>query len=129
MNTRSKVLRVVIADDSSVIRCRLARALARLDGIAVACESDSVDSTLAAVRTERPDALVLDIQMPGGCGIDILETVKKEHSACTVIMLTNFALPPLKKRCMELGADYFFDKTTEFEKVSAVLKQLSASLV
>jgi DNA-binding NarL/FixJ family response regulator len=124
-----KIIRVVIADDSCVIRCRLAKTISRLRGIIVARESDDVETTLEAIRTVRPNVVVLDIQMPGGSGIDVLEQIKKEQCDCVVIMLTNFALPPLKKKCLELGADYFFDKTTEFEKVSEVLKQLSASLV
>jgi len=67
--------------------------------------------------------------MPGGSGIDVLEQIKKESGDIVVIMLTNHPLAPLRKRCMELGADYFFDKSTEFDKVSDVLKQLSASSV
>lgn len=124
-----KVLRVVIADDSNVIRCRLARKISRLRGVIVARESDDVSTTLDAVRSANPNAVVLDIQMPGGSGIDVLAEIKKERPDCIVIMLTNHALPPLKKKCLELGADYFFDKTTEFEKVSDVLKQLSLSSV
>jgi DNA-binding NarL/FixJ family response regulator len=124
-----KVLRVVIADDSSVIRCRLAQKISRLRGIIVARESDSVETTLEAIRSERPNVVVLDIQMPGGSGIDVLAEIKKEQCDCTVIMLTNYPLPPLRKKCLELGADYFFDKSTEFEKVSEVLKQLSSSFV
>ncbi len=124
-----KVIRVVIADDSSVIRCRLAQKISKLRGIIVARESDDVESTLEAIRSVRPNVVILDIQMPGGSGIDVLGRMKKEHSDIVVIMLTNYPLSPLKKKCLELGADYFFDKSTEFDKVSEVLKQLSASPV
>jgi len=126
---QEKAVRVVIADDSCVIRCRLARKLSKLPGIVVARESDDVQSTLEAIRSVRPAVVILDIQMPGGSGIDVLERVKKEHGDIVVIMLTNYPLAPLRKRCMELGADYFFDKSSEFDKVSDVLKQLSASSV
>lgn len=124
-----KIIRVVIADDSCVIRCRLSRKISKLRGIIVASESDDVQSTLEAVRSVRPNVVILDVQMPGGSGLDVLEQLKKEHDDIVVIMLTNYALSALKKRCLELGADYFFDKSTEFEKVSEVLKQLSAPSV
>jgi DNA-binding NarL/FixJ family response regulator len=124
-----KVIRVVIADDSCVIRCRLAQKISKLRGIIVARESDDVASTLEAIHAVQPNVVILDIQMPGGSGIDVLKQMKKDQSDVTVIVLTNYPLAPLKKKCLELGADYFFDKTTEFEKVSEVLKQLSASSV
>jgi DNA-binding NarL/FixJ family response regulator len=124
-----KVVRVVIADDSCIIRCRLARKISKLRGIIVARETDDVNSTLEAIRAVHPNVVILDIQMPGGSGIDVLAQMKKEHADIIVIMLTNYALSPLKKKCLELGADYFFDKSTEFDKVSEVLKQLSAASV
>lgn len=123
------IVRVVIADDSCVIRCRLAQKISKLRGIIVARESDDVQSTLEAIRSVHPNVVILDVQMPGGSGIDVLEQMKKEPSDIVVIMLTNFPLSPLKKKCLELGADYFFDKSTEFDKVSDVLKQLSARSV
>jgi len=128
-NNKVNVIRVVIADDSCVIRCRLAQKISKLRGIIVARESDDVASTIEAIHAERPNVVILDIQMPGGSGIDVLKQMKEEQSDVIVIMLTNYPLTPLKKKCLELGADYFFDKTTEFEKVSEVLKQLSASSV
>ena len=52
----------------------------------------------------------------------VLETIKKEDQAPMVIMLTNFSNEPYRRRCFQLGADYFFDKSNEFEKVIQVLR-------
>jgi len=52
----------------------------------------------------------------------VLETIKREQPALKVIMLTNFAQEQYRQRCLQLGADHFFDKTTEFEKVLKVLR-------
>jgi DNA-binding NarL/FixJ family response regulator len=128
-NDNLKVIRVVIADDSCVIRCRLAQKISKLRGIIVARESDDVASTIEAIHAVHPNVVILDIQMPGGSGIDVLKQMKEEQNDVIIIVLTNYPLSPLRKKCFELGADYFFDKTTEFEKVSEVLKQLSASFV
>jgi DNA-binding NarL/FixJ family response regulator len=63
---------------------------------------------------------VLDISMPGGSGVHVLETIKREQPALKVIMLTNFGHEQYRQKCLQLGADHFFDKTTEFEKVLEV---------
>ena len=70
------------------------------------------------------DVVILDIRMPGGNGLDVLRRVKLEHNAPNVIVLTNYSLQEYKEAAMKLGADYFFDKSTEFEKVRMVLNEL-----
>ena len=70
------------------------------------------------------DVVILDIRMPGGNGLDVLRRMKLEKNAPKVIVLTNYSLPEYKEAAMKLGADYFFDKSTEFEKVRMVLKKL-----
>ncbi|MGH7455074.1 MAG: response regulator, partial [bacterium] len=77
---------------------------------------------IAAYHQLQPEVAILDIQMPDGSGIDVLAHIKKESPQTTVIMLTNYPLPPFRKCCLEAGADYFFDKSTELEKVIEVLK-------
>jgi DNA-binding NarL/FixJ family response regulator len=63
--------------------------------------------------------------MPGGSGIQVLETIRKEKPAPLIIMLTNFTHEPYRQRCFKLGADYFFDKSSEFEKVKEILENLA----
>jgi len=69
----------------------------------------------------RPDAVVLDIQVPGINGLDLLAQFKKQHPACVVMVLTTYAFKEFRQRCAALGADHFFDKSTEFERVNEVL--------
>ena len=77
-----------------------------------------------AVRKLNPDVVVLDIKMPGVDGIDVLKAIKNKNQDIVVIMLTNYPYPQYRKKCIELGADYFFKKSTEFESVIETLKQL-----
>jgi DNA-binding response OmpR family regulator len=60
--------------------------------------------------------------MPKGSGADVLLDIKKLNPTPMVIMLTNYPHPENRKKCMERGADYFFDKSTEFQNVLSVLK-------
>ena len=61
--------------------------------------------------------------MPNGSGIDVLKHIKKDNPDLIAIMLTNYPYPQYRKRSIERGADFFFDKSTEFEMVLEVLKQ------
>jgi len=62
--------------------------------------------------------------MPGGSGIDVLRSIKKDRPAPIVMMLTNYPYPQYRKRCMDVGADCFFDKSSEFNMVTDALKQI-----
>src|SRR2546423_15276142 len=77
---------------------------------------------IAAIEELKPDFVVLDISLPGGNGMQVLERIKTSNPALRVIMLTNFAFEQYRRRCAELGADYFFDKSNEFDKVLEVLR-------
>ncbi len=88
----------------------------------MAWQAQNASEAIAAFHQHKPEVAILDIQMPDGSGIDVLAHIKKESPRTTVIMLTNYPLPPLRKCCLKTGADYFFDKSTEFEKVIDVLK-------
>ena len=99
--------------------------LLQIEGIQMAWQAQNASEAVAAFQQLKPEVAILDIQMPDGCGIDVLAHIKKESPRTTVIMLTNYPLPPLRKRCLETGADYFFDKSTEFENVVEVLKRRS----
>lgn len=96
--------------------------LSQLEGIRMAWQAQNASEAIAAFQQLRPEVAILDIQMPDGCGIDVLAHIKKESPQTTVIMLTNYPLPPFRKCCLAAGADYFFDKSTEFEKVIDVLR-------
>ena len=96
--------------------------LSQIEGIKMVSQAKNAAEAIAAFQQFSPEVAILDIQMPDGSGIDVLAHIKKASPQTIVIMLTNYPLPPFRKRCLEAGADYFFDKSTEFEKVVDVLK-------
>jgi DNA-binding NarL/FixJ family response regulator len=117
---------VFLVDDSPIVRERLARLIAELPGVDVVGQAEIAFEALPAIRKLKPGVVVLDISMPGSSGLYVLETLKREEPCPLVIMLTNFSHEPYRKKCLQLGADYFFDKTSEFEKVIDVLRDLPA---
>lgn len=121
----AKEIKVIVSDDSAHIRRRLVRMLGRLPQVQIAGEAEDVPSTIERVETIVPDVVVLDINMPGGSGIDALKHIKREHPEVEVIMLTNHANPFYKEACYQAGASHFFDKSTEFQRVPEVLRAMT----
>ena len=114
--------KVFVADDSPIVRERLISLLMELPNVEVVGETGVALEAIDSIRRLKPTAVVLDISMPGGGGMSVLETIKKDDEAPLVIMLSNFSNEPYRRRCLQLGADYFFDKSSEFEKVIQVLR-------
>ena len=119
------IVKVFIADDSEVVRQRLIDIFAEISGIEIVGQARDAAEAIGSIQKLRPDAVVLDVRMIGGSGIDVLKRVKKSEPCTVVIMLTNYPYAQYRKRCMAEGADYFFDKSAEFEKVAEVVKQLA----
>ena len=114
-------MRVFVVDDSPLVRERLVALLSEVEGVEVVGTADNADEGIDSLRKLKPDVAVLDIRMPSGSGIVILEAVKREEGCPCIIMLTNYPYPQYRKKCMDAGADYFFDKSSEFHKVTEVL--------
>ncbi|MCK5212635.1 MAG: response regulator transcription factor [Dehalococcoidia bacterium] len=114
-------MRVFVVDDSPLVRERLVALLSEVEGVEVVGTADNADEGIDSIRKLKPDVAVLDIRMPSGSGIVILEAVKREEGCPCIIMLTNYPYPQYRKKCMDAGADYFFDKSSEFHKVTEVL--------
>ena len=118
-------MKLFIADDSSAVRARLIAMLSNLEKIESIGEAQDVAGAISSIGELKPDAVILDIQMPGGSGIDVLKHVKKEQPATVVIILTNYPYSQYRRECMEGGADYFFDKSLEFNRAIEVCKGLA----
>jgi len=113
---------IFIVDDSSIIRERILEKLGMLPMTSTVLQAKDYQSANQIIDKEQPDIAILDIQLPDGSGIDLLSKIKNMRKETVVIMLTNYPYSIIRKRCDELGADYFFDKSTEFEKVLEVLE-------
>ena len=123
--TKKKPPTFLIVDDSAVIRRRLVSMLSEIEGVQLVGEAvDAVDGA-ALIRKLHPDVVILDIRMPDRSGIGLLEDIKNDADVPTMIILTNYPYAAYRKRCMELGASYFFDKSTEFTEVERVARELA----
>lgn len=118
-------MRIFIADDSEILIERLVDILSEIEGIEIVGQEGDAIKIIAAIERLHPDLVILDIQMPGGNGISILETLKKMENPPLVIMFTNYPYLQYRRRCLDAGADFFFYKVTEFEKLVDVIRELA----
>ena len=98
--------------------------LQQIHGIEIVGEAIKVDEAMQSIEDLKPDIVILDIKMPGN-GINVLKMIKKKIFAPKVIIFTNYPYPEFRKKCFELGADYFFDKSFELEKLIKILKWIT----
>ena len=117
-------MKVFIVDDSALVRERIIAMISEHPGIEITGQAENALEGINSILKQKPDVVILDIRMPGGNGIEVLRNIKKNNYAPTVIILTNYPYPQYRKKCIEAGADYFFDKSTEFNKIIEVLKKL-----
>lgn len=115
---------VFIVDDSKALRERLVNMLSEMDGVEVVGEARDAAEAIRGIRSLRPRVVILDIQMPGGSGIEVLKAIKQESPAPVVMMLTNHAYDQYREKCMKLGADYFLDKARDIERLPEILQDL-----
>jgi DNA-binding NarL/FixJ family response regulator len=120
-------VKVLIADDSPLMRERLATLISEIEGVELVGQAGSAPEALEAIERSKPDAVILDIRMPGGNGIQVLEALKKSTVEPEVIVLTAFPYPQYRKKCLQAGAKYFFDKSSEFEQIAEVLNKMQGS--
>jgi DNA-binding NarL/FixJ family response regulator len=116
-------VRILIVDDSQVVRDRLAEMLRAVPGVVAVDQATGPAVAIQAFFRARPDCVVVDLRMPEGSGITLLRAVKQIDAAIPVVVLTNFASPQYREQCHAAGADYFFDKSTEFERVAELVAE------
>jgi DNA-binding NarL/FixJ family response regulator len=116
--TPSKAISVFLADDSAPIRQRIAGLLSSnvIVGEA-ATPQEAIDGILAA----RPDVVVLDVQLEGGQGLEVLRAVRAADPHIAFVMFSNNSQPAYRKRYLAAGAVRFLDKSTEFDQLAAAV--------
>jgi DNA-binding NarL/FixJ family response regulator len=115
---------MLIVDDSIIVRGRLAQLLAETKQVEIVGEVDDAPQAMDRIRALKPQVVILDIRLPHGSGIDVLRDIKLESPTPIVIMLTNYPYPQYRAACLAAGADFFFDKSTEFNQLAGVIEGL-----
>ena len=118
---------VFIVDDSVWIRARLAEALCRLPEVTVVGEAATASAAVAGILRTRPDSVVLDLNLAGRSGLDVMRAVRPEAPEVVFIVLTNHCESQYRDACVAAGATYFLDKSRDFERVPSVIAEIAAT--
>ena len=120
-------LRTFIVEDSPVIRESLVAALEEMVPMTVVGQAE--DGPTALHWLEDPantcDLAIIDIFLRGGSGMDVLRGLSERKHAVNRVVLTNYATPDIKNRCLALGASRVFDKSSEIDELVEYCQQLA----
>ena len=116
---------ILIVDDSILIIERVTEILKDLETVSSVSQVHSYPEAMAALGQSRPDIVLLDINLPGTNGIELLRHLKKNDPSIIVIMFSNRGNTYYKELCESLGADFFVDKSKGFEQLPVIISSLA----
>jgi two-component system response regulator DesR len=117
------MIRILIAEDQSMVRGALAALLAFEPDLEVVADVGSGDQVVPAAREHRPDVALLDIEMPGTDGIEAAAALRREVPDCTPLILTTFGRPAYLRRAIEAGAAGFLVKDAPAERLANAIRR------
>lgn len=117
---------ILVADDDKVMAQLVSGRLSRA-GYRVVVAYDALQATMLAMQL-HPAAVILDLNMPGGRGVEVLKRIKTSSKTCLipVLVLSGSVEASEQQTVLELGADRFFSKPPDFDRIQACLSELLA---
>jgi DNA-binding NarL/FixJ family response regulator len=117
-------VKVFLADDSAMIRERVA-AMLSAKAMSIVGEAVSPQGSIQGILAVHPDVVVLDIQLEGGSGLEVLRAVRLADPGIAFIVFSNNSGAAYRKRYLAEGAYRFLDKTTEFDQLVPAIQTAS----
>jgi len=116
-------LTIYIVEDSPLVRERLLEAVGDIPNSRVVGQAEAVPEALEGISHAQPRVLILDVQLRGGSGFRLLKQMRAARIGRPelVIVVTNYPSEDYRNASRDWGADHFFDKASEFDKVREVL--------
>ncbi len=124
MQTATAPLTVFLADDSRAIRERVADLL-NAQAMKVVGQAETPQTCIAGILAAHPDVVVLDVQLEGGTGLEVLKAVRQADPAVAFVVFSNNSGPAYRKRYLGEGAVRFLDKSTEFDQLAQAVTAAS----
>ncbi len=119
------LLMVYLVEDSAPIRARLAATIRGIEGAELVGEAATVGAAIDGIRATHPGAVILDLQLEDGSGLEVLKAVNPAAQPLHVAVLTNYATDQHRRACIDAGAEYFLDKSSEFPRIREILQAWS----
>jgi two-component system response regulator DesR len=110
-------IKVFLADDSDLICDRVA-ALLDAAGMSVVGRGQTPQACFEGILASHPDVVVLDVQLVGGSGLEVMQTVRPAAPDVAFVIFSNNSAPAYRRRYLAQGALQFIDKSTEFGQLA-----------
>jgi len=118
-------MKIFIVEDSLPIRERLVEMLEADGTHAVVGEAGNYEDAVAGIDRSSPDVAIFDVKLARGNGIDALAEAKRRMPSLVGIVMSNYATQQHMKASAEAGAEFFLDKSSDFERISEILGLLA----
>ena len=120
-------LKTYIVEDSPVIRENLVAALEEMTPVTVVgtAEDESTARHWLEDSSTECDLVIIDIFLRKGSGLGVLQGLADSPRRCKRVVLSNFATPDMRRKCLDLGADKVFDKSNEIDALIGYCIRLS----
>lgn len=122
-----RTVRCFLVEDSPVIRQNLIAALEEMLPLTVVGSADNEAGAVQWMLTPEADCdlMIIDIFLRAGSGLEVLRRARLLKPDTRLVVLTNYATPDMRRRCLQLGADRVFDKSAELEDLFGYCEELS----
>ena len=120
----SRPLAVGLVDDHPVVRAGLSELLSSEDGIRIAGEAGDAVGALELVRTRPLDVLVLDLDMPGRSGLDMLSMLRSKAPRAAVLIFTGYPAEQYAMKMLQQGAKAYLQKSCELAELPRAIRAL-----
>lgn len=117
--------RIVIAEDHAIVRGGLKQIFAITPGLEVVAEAVSGDAVVSTIAAHPCDLLLLDINLPGISGVDLITRIKIHHPTVPVLILTMHDSPHVASRMLKAGADGFITKDSEPDLLIGAIRKVA----
>lgn len=120
-----QALRVFLVEDTIPIRQRMVARFGAIEGVEIVGEAEESGTALAGIDATGTDVVVVDFRLTGGTGMELLLSLAQRMSSVITIVLTNHSSTWFRQACLAAGAQYFFDKTSEFDLACNTIKRIA----
>lgn len=121
-------INVVLAESHDGMRRSLRLVLDNAPGIVVVAEASDLAGALEQVLSRRPEVLVLDLSMPGGSSIELIEHMRHQQPSTEIVIVTMLESPAFARRAMEIGARGFVLKDAADAELPAAVRRAAQRL-
>jgi len=120
------MIRILIADDHSIVRQGLKTIVSIVDDILVAGEAISGGQVLEFLAEREVDLIVLDMSMPGVSGVNLITRIRAQHPGLPILVLSMYNEPQIAMRALKAGADGYLTKDNEPEILLDAMRKVAA---